>query len=559
MSRTNWIVVIVIVLGLCLVLTCVTAGGAAWLWFREGGGTSVATRQPMGVGTAQPPLVPSPGGGNELRLVGSDPPTLDPALVTDVDSAAYVVEIFSGLVTLNRDLEIVPDLAERWDISDDGMVYTFYLKKDAKFQDGKPVTAQDFKYSLERACDPATLSPVADTYLGDIVGARAKLSGQADEVEGVEVVDDHTLRITIDAPKAYFLAKMTYSTAFVVDKENVESGGPTWTDYPNGTGPYALEQYDLREKIVLVRNENYVGRPKPSVERVIFFISGGSAMTMYENGELDAVPVGLTDIERVQDPSNPLNKELHVEPALSTFYIWFNVETPPFDDPKVRQAFNYAIDKAKISKVVFKNMALPADTILPPSMPGYSQDVAIYSYDPDKARQLLAESSYGGADSLPEIVFNVGGGGGAPGRSVTAIQEMIKQNLGIELVIQQTESATFYSDIHNHRYQMFYLGWSADYPDPQDFLEVLFYGSSLNNYSGYANPEVDALLEKAQVEADQAKRLALYQQAEKMILEDAPVVPLFYNVNYWLAKPYTEGVEYPPMIIPILKYAKVNR
>ncbi|NIO70651.1 MAG: hypothetical protein GTN71_16870, partial [Anaerolineae bacterium] len=215
------------------------------------------------------PVVPSePSGpkGATLNLVGSDPPTLDPHLSMDATSAAYIIEIFSGLVTLSPELEVVPDIAERWEVSEDGTVYTFYLRDDAKFHDGKPVTARDFKYSFERACDPWTGSVVADIYLGDIVGAKEKLYGFVDEVSGVEVVDDHTLQITIDAPKPYFLGKLTHSTAFVVDKDNVERGGRTWTDKPNGTGPFKLKEYRFGRQIVLEPNDLYYGEPKPSVE-----------------------------------------------------------------------------------------------------------------------------------------------------------------------------------------------------------------------------------------------------------------------------------------------------
>ncbi|MCH7746225.1 MAG: hypothetical protein IIC84_09145, partial [Chloroflexi bacterium] len=174
------------------------------------------------------PLVDAPSGG-VFRRLWADPPTLDPHLTSDTTSAGIVVEIFSGLVVLNTDLQLVPDLAERWEISEDGLVYTFFIRPEAKFHDGKKVTANDFKWSLERAADPKTASPVADTYLNDIVGVAAYIDGQASEITGVQVIDDLTLQITIDAPKAYFLAKLTYPTAYVLDRENVEAGGRSWT------------------------------------------------------------------------------------------------------------------------------------------------------------------------------------------------------------------------------------------------------------------------------------------------------------------------------------------
>jgi ABC-type transport system substrate-binding protein len=484
--------------------------------------------------------------GATLNLPGGAPPTLDPALTQDSTSAAYIVEIFSGLVTLNQYLEVVPDIAESWELSDDGTTYTFHLHDDVRFHDGKPVTAQDFKYSLERACDPATGSLVADTYLGDIIGAQAKLRGEADEVSGVLVVDDHTLEITID---------------FVVDRENVEDLVQPWTDQPNGTGPFRLAEYQLDFRIVLERNEAYYGAPRPALERVNFMLAIGSPMTMYETGELDAVPVSLADIERVSDPSNPLNKELSTTPVLSISYIGFNVQKPPFDDQKVRQAFNYAIDKDKYVEVVLKNMQAQAKGILPPGMPGYNENLKGYPYDPERARRLIAESRYGGVSNLPEITLNISGGGGAAAGQVATIVEMYKQNLGVDIAVQQTEWATYLWDLRAHRYQMFGLtaGWIADYPDPQDFLDILFHSESRNNDTGYSNPKVDSLLEEARGEQDFEKRMELYQQAEEMILDDAPIVPLTHNADYWLTKPYVEGMIYPPVIIPKLKYISISK
>lgn len=499
--------------------------------------------------------------GATLNLPGADPPTLDPALTMDATSAEYIVEIFSGLVTLNKDLELVPDIAESWDISQEGTVYTFHLSRDASFHDGKQVTAYDFKYSIERACDPEMESVVADTYLGDIVGAKEKLRGQADEVSGVVVLDDHTLEIKIDAPKPYFLYKLTYPTAFVLDKENVEGIHQPWTDRPNGTGSFRLEEYELGQRIVLLRNELYYDE-ELALERVNFILAGGSAMTMYENGELDAVPVGLTDIERVLDTTNPLNKELTIAPILGTFYIGFNVNKPPFDDVKVRQAFNYAIDKQKIVDVVYKKTVPAAKGIVPPIMPNYSNENLVgYPYDPAKARQLIAESKYGDVSNFPEIILDVSGGGGAAARQVEAIVEMLKDNLGVDVVIEQSLWATYLDDLKAHRYQMFGVtsGWIADYPDPQDFLDILFHSESFDNNHEYSNPEVDRLLEEARVEQDPDKRMEMYQQVEQMIIDDAVWAPLSHGTDYWLTKPYVKGMIYPAIITPKLRYVSISR
>jgi ABC-type transport system substrate-binding protein len=507
---------------------------------------------------------PSPTGDQVLVLPGGDPPTLDPHLSADATSAEYVVEIFSGLVTFDRDLNLVPDLAERWEVSDDGTVYTFYLREDARFHNGKPVRAQDFKWSIERACDFRTRSTTADTYLGDIIGCRDKLRGNADEVEGVQVIDDHTLEITIDQPRVYFLSKLTYPTAYVLDQENLERGGRTWTDNPNGTGPFELAEFQFGELIALERNENYYREPKPQLERIEFVLAGGSRMVMYEQGELDMTAVGLNDIERVTDPTNPLNDELNTVESMGIFYIGLNNNQPPFDDMKVRQAFNHALDRQRIIDVVYKETVPVAWGIVPPSMPDYENpDLKPLEYDPEKAQQLIAESKYGDVSEFPDITLHALGAGGATGRIIEAIVATYEENLGVQVEVQQTDWATFLSDLNrpDNTNQMWggEAGWIADYPDPHDFLDILFRCDSMQNHTGYCNPEVDELLDQASGENDPEKREAIYRQVEQIVIEEAAWVPLFFEVEYWLVKPYVQNAYLPPMVIPKYQYYSMQR
>ncbi len=207
------------------------------------------------------------------------------------------------------------------------------------FHDGRPVTANDFKYSLDRTAKLGqTTSVVAEAFLGDIVGAKDVTRGRADSITGVKVIDDSTLQITIDAPKSYFLAKLTYPTAFVVDKAQVESNPRNWTRKPNGTGPYKMVEWRLNERIILAANDNYYAGA-PAVKRVVYNLAGGSSLTQYENGEIDVSGISINDIERVQSSRDPLSKDYVTGPNLSVSYIGFNTKVAPFDDPKVRQAF----------------------------------------------------------------------------------------------------------------------------------------------------------------------------------------------------------------------------
>ena len=496
------------------------------------------------------------GGGRLVRLY-VDPPTLDPHITTDATSAQIIVELFGGLVTIDPELNIVADLAERWDISADGLRYTFYLRPDAKFHDGKPVTAEDVRWSLERATNPLTESPVADQYLGDIVGVKAKLKGDASTISGVRVVDENTIEITIDAPKSYFLAKLTYPTAFVLDAENVEANPRKWFRQPNGTGPFRLSSYQIGESLVLSRNENYHLGP-PKLDEVELILSGGTSMLMYENDEIHIAGVGLADLDRILDTSNKLHPELvQAPPSFSVQYIGFNVAEPPLDDPKFRQALNLAIDKREIASVVLGDQVVPATGILPPGFPGYSADVRGYEFDPDRARQLLRESKYGDdLDNLPPITMTTSGSFGAViSLDMEVVLQMWERNLGVKVEIQQTEFATFLKDLNRRRFQMFDIGWIADYPDPENFLDILFHSESHNNHTNYSSPEVDRLLELARTESDEAARFQIYHQAEQQILDDAPWVPLWYSgERYVLVKPNVKDYYQTPLIIPRLRF-----
>ncbi len=493
--------------------------------------------------------------GGIFRRLWADPPTIDPHLVQDTTSAAIVVEVFSGLVALNTDLQLVPDIAESWDISPDGTVYTFYLRPEAKFHDGKPVTARDFKWSIERAANPDTASAVADTYLNDIVGVQDVLDGLTDAVSGVEVIDDQTLKITIDAPKAYFLAKLTYPTAYVLDRENVEQGGSNWFDSPNGTGPFRLKEYKVGERIVLERNEFFYREP-PNLDAISMNLAGGQSMAMYENDEIDITGVGLFDLDRVLDPTEKLNKELIIAPPdFNISYIGFNTTMPPFDDAKFRQALNHAINKELIATEVLSDLVVPAYGILPPGFPASNPQIEGLRYDPDLARLLLSESRYADRSSYDRIVITVPGTGGTIGLDLEVIIAMWEQELGVQVEIQQVEWATYLQDLNKQKHQAFAgLGWEADYPDPQDFLDILFHTDSGINHGAYSNPDADKILEEARVEPDVDRRVQLYRQAEELIVNDAAWVPLWYQgERYVLVKPQIKDYRVTPMIVPKLR------
>ncbi|MFT3892932.1 MAG: peptide ABC transporter substrate-binding protein [Anaerolineales bacterium] len=459
--------------------------------------------------------------------------------------------IFSGLVSLDPQLNLTPDLAESWDISADGKTYTFHLRQNAKFHNGKPVTAQDVLYSLERSASPELASDTALTYLGDIEGIQAYAKGEAEHISGLSVADDHTIQITIDAPKPYFLLKLTYPTAFVLDKENVDSG-EEWYRQPNGTGPYKLIEWTSFKRMVYEANPDfYLG--KPSIPYIIVDLYSGVSQQLYETGDVDIA--GVYSIERFTDPTEPLHNELRTGVSLCTGYVVFDATQPPFDDANVRKAFSMAFNRQQYIDVVWSGHALPANGLYPPGLPGFNLQLKGLSYDPAQARELLKQSKYGGPEGLPPIVFTNSGIGTYVSGDVAAMAQMWKQNLGVTITVENIES-NFYSDqiySGNHG-QLFDGGWCADYPDPENFADALFHTGSQQNNGGYSNPQLDTLLEAARVEPDVSKRIAMYQQAEQMLVDDAAALFTVHYLSYELVKPYVKGYVQTPIDIPIERY-----
>ena len=504
-----------------------------------------------------------PATGGVFNTLWSDPPTLDPHLVTDGTSYGIVIEIFSGLVRLgsNTSDPFEPDLAESWSVLENGTVYEFKLRNDLQFSNGDPVTAQDFKWSFERAAHPDTASTVAEEFLGDIVGIKDIVDGKTSSASGIEVVDERTLRLTIDAPKAYFIAKLTYPTAFVLNKNNVETLGRKWTDEPVSTGPFTLKEYRIGQRIRLARNDNFWDRTA-YLDEVVFNLAGGVAMAMYENDEIDITGVGLADLERVQDPTEEINKDLvEVPPNFAVSYVGFNMNEPPFDDSNFRQALNHAVDKQLIAQQVFSDLVKPAYGIIPPGFPGFSPDIQGLEFDPELASDLLAQSAYADASTRPLIVLTVPGTGGSPGLTTEVVADMWRENLGIEIEIQQVEWATYIQDLHRGRLQAWSgLSWQADYPDPQTFIDVLFRSSSAINYGGYANDQVDAYVVSAQTEQDSTKRAQYYNDAEQIVVSDAAWLPLWWGVDSKaLLKPWVKGYKFSSLTIAKYKDVWIDK
>jgi oligopeptide transport system substrate-binding protein len=496
-------------------------------------------------------------GQGVLNLWDTGPLTLDPAISADMSSHTYVMQIFSGLVRLDQELNIAPDIAESWEESLDGKTYIFHLRQGVKFHNGRDVKAADFKYSWERACDPATGSGTAATYLGDIVGAKDMLAGKTGEISGVEVIADYTLRVTIDAPRAYFLDKLAYPTAFVVDRADVESGQNWWRE-PDGTGPFKLKEWKAGQQLILEGSQLYYGEPA-KLEQIIFHFLAGVPMALYETGQIDVTLVSTSYIDQASDETNPLHQGLAVTSELSLYYIGFNTAQPPFDDVNVRRAFCLAVNKERIAEVILRDMVGVADGILPPGMPGYSEALEGLDYDVEKAKELIAASRYEDFSSLPPITLTVSGYGNYIPRYLGAIIQEWQQNLGVEISVRQLEPEIFIYNLKQEKDDMFILGWIADYPDPHTFVDILFYTGSENNFFEYSNLDLDALLDQAAIEQDEATRLPMYQQAEQLVVDEAPCLPLWHGTNHILVKPYVKDYELSSLGVPDLSRVHIDR
>ncbi len=462
---------------------------------------------------------------------------LDPARTTS-GAAGYLGLLYSGLVRLSPDLMVAPDLAESWTVSPDGLVYTFHLRPEARFASGKPITAQDFKDSWERAVDPGTESPTAGAYLGDIVGVTDRLEGKAENIAGVQVIDERTLQVTIDAPKPYFLAKLAAPVAFVLDVIREENAGREWMFDPNASGPYRVRKFDRMGGVAFERNPFYYS--PPAIPYLVYlFYGGGSLLDFYRAGYLDIMDVRNADVAQVRQPEDPLNADYHSIPAMCTSLLQFSNSQPPMDDINVRKAFALSVDKVALVERLTGNIDLLAQTILPPGMPGFSLEPIVNGYNPEAARAALAESSYAG--NLPPVVLNAVGYGDSNRSDVSALVDMWRKDLGVEVQVEYLDPAGYAQAAHQEHGQMVLFDWCADYPDPENFLDFLFQSQSVFNVTEYSNPAIDAMLNQAGAQYDPNLRLEAYRVIERKLLEDFASLPILHPVLNVLVKPRVKG------------------
>jgi oligopeptide transport system substrate-binding protein len=471
---------------------------------------------------------------------GNEPESLDPAIVTAIPDMRIAKALFEGLARLDgKSGRPTPGLAERWEVSPDGRVYTFYLRTNLAWSTGVPITTADVLYSWLRALSPATASDYAGQ-LFYIHNAEDLYTGKIKNPSevGIRTLDSHTFQVELDYPLAFFLDLCCYPTLAVVPRQATEKYGDRWVarlPLPC-SGPYELVAWRLNDKIRLRKNPFYwdAGNTRSQLIDVLPTASPNTALNLYETGiadvvwDKDLVPVELMDV-LVKRP------DFHNFGFLGTFFYRFNVTRKPLDDPRVRRAFALATDKQQIIKKLTFGGERAASHFVPDGVANYRSPEGP-RFDPDQARRLLAEAGFAGGKGFPRLqyMFFAAAGGGAKiqGKIAVEFQQMWRQELGVDIELRQIERKVFYSAQSRLDYDLSASSWVGDYNDANTFLDM-YVGNSGNNRTGWRNPRYDALIREANQQADLNHRADLFRQAETLLIgQEAPIVPVYFYAGF---------------------------
>lgn len=516
--------------------------------------------------------------GGYLRLnETADARSLDPVRTGETSAHHIGMQIYDSVLQFDNDMNLDPCLAESYELSEDGKIYTLQVRKGVHFHDdpcfpngkGRELTAHDLKYSLSRNLDPTTQSTGAFLFEGIVEGAQAYMRGEAEEVTGFQVVDDFTFQIRLTKPFSPFPYRLAMSYCFICPKEAVEHYGEDFFQNPVGTGPFRFVHWKPGQDLLMVRNTKYWKKDRDGVQlpyldgvRFTFLNDFKTELLSLDLGELDMITTIHEDLwSRVFDKESNLKPnyqhyQLQAKSLLDVHYFGFNMEKPPFKGNKaLRQAINYAVNREAIIEYVLQGRGTRAKGIVPIGMPGYKPTVEGYKYNPEKASQLLREAGYPNGEGLPVITLDLNSGGTTNEAIAEAIQNQLDQ-VGIKVRLNIVEWVQHLENIDNGASEFFRLGWIADYPDPENFLS-LFWSKNIPpigpNYTRYRNEEFDRLFEKALTIADQEERFAIYQQIEKMAVEDASMLFLYYRKRHRLLQPFVKNLELNVQENPILE------
>jgi oligopeptide transport system substrate-binding protein len=494
-----------------------------------------------GVTASETDTIETAASGGTFRASIAQPVSLDPAFCVESEGIQVIRQIWDGLFDYDRKtLELKNELCDKWEVSDDGLVYTFSLKKGIKFHDGSPLTAEDFIYSWTRVALAETASPLS-YHLAAIKGYDACADGSATILEGVKALDDQTLQVTLAYPYADFITTLGHIVFYPVKKDDIDKWGQDYTKHVNGTGPFKFVEWVDDQHINLVRNDDYYGdKAKLDAVEYKIFADDNTAFTEFKDGNLEftLIPVGKIKATREDTTFGPY---CFTAPLLMINYYGMSMNFPLFaDNPKLREAINYAVDRENLCQVLGEGVPTPMTGFIPPGIPGFQENAASYTYDPEKAKQLLVDAGFPNGEGIPILKFgyNTGSGHELFGE---AIQADLKE-IGINMELEGYEWGTMLEKAMNGELTFFRQGWQADYPTMDNFLYPLFYSQSPDNMAGYNNPEVDKLIIEARSTIDENDRIAKYREVEKMVLADNAFLPIYFYAQRRVTQPYVKGL-----------------
>jgi oligopeptide transport system substrate-binding protein len=511
------------------------------------GGALLASRRPW-LGP-RPVLAQGAGGTIRWSLEGiNDLVSLDPVKATDAQDFTTITQLYSGLVRLDPTLKVEPDLAEKWTISDDGLVYTFTLRDGIKFSDGSPITADDAVWTFSHALDPKSGGWTGPYYLPMIKGAQDVISGKTKDLAGVKALDPKTVEITIDHPAPYLLSILAFGPSRFTSKA---AGAAGTLDKGNVTsGAFSVKAWNHGQSLDTVPNPHYWQPSTVGLLQFVFNQESDTAYQLYRTGKLDIMGSAQNPIPAARVPEVKNSPDFHTTSAFNTRYVAFNNVLAPFDNVKTRQALAHAIDRDTLANQVLGGTVNPTDRILPAGFPGSELPIDGLKFDPATAKQLLSEAGVDAATFQFTLTYGVEGDNE---RVVTVLQSMWQENLGIKVTLEPLELSTYSSrlnDMYNDPkkgLQAYYSIWGADYPDPQNFLSMQLQTDVGNNNSHWSNAEFDKLTKEAdQIVNDQEKRFQLYNQAEQIAVTDVGWLPLFNAQVNVLIRACLQGVELVP-------------
>jgi len=473
-----------------------------------------------------------------LRIADTDDvPTLDPADGYNTESWTFEQAIFDTLLRYGDDnINLEPGLALAWEASSDAKTFSFHMRHDARFSNGRPVTSGDFRYGIERVLDPATRSKGMEYYRG-LAGSADFIAHRAAHVAGIETPDPWTIVFRLSAPDPIFAHKLAMPFASAVPREVVEKWGDDFSRHAVGSGAFMLKEWISGQRLVLAKNPYYFIKGLPRLDAIVESVGVNEALQWlrFETGDLDVVTqIAPAEFPYVMKTPRLRALTLH-KTTVTTYYLGMNCRMWPFTDPRVRRAMSYAIDRRKLVAVI-NGRGTPAHCVLPPDLPGYNPELKGYDYDPKKARELLAQAHLGAGFGF-ELWMRAD-------TTVVMLGQSLQQDLalaGIHAELKPVAWGPFLEAIRQpHTAQAFMYGWEADFPDPENFLGALLSRSQWgsNNDSFYFNPGFEALIQQAAAQTDFKQRYELYDQAEKIIIADAPWVFLYYPVTYVIRQPW---------------------